>query len=85
MTPTPAGREALDALLAARCPDAVDLDGWRRIDLAEQALGRAADRPRAKIVDPGSNWPLPARDGQNPRGALFLNRERDGRARARRQ
>jgi ferredoxin--NADP+ reductase len=51
-TPAPASREALDVLLAERCPDAVDLDGWRRIDLAEQALGRAAERPRAKIVDP---------------------------------
>lgn len=51
-TPVPAGKASLDALLAERCPDAVGVDGWRRLDLAEQTRGRAADRPRAKIVDP---------------------------------
>ncbi|MGA4943343.1 FAD-dependent oxidoreductase [Streptomyces cinereoruber] len=32
-------------------PDAVDLDGWRAIDAAERAEGRAQGRPRVKLLD----------------------------------
>ncbi|MFJ7126067.1 FAD-dependent oxidoreductase [Streptomyces sp. NPDC098101] len=32
-------------------PDAVDLDGWRAIDAAERAEGRAQGRPRVKLAD----------------------------------
>ncbi|MFF4172291.1 FAD-dependent oxidoreductase [Streptomyces sp. NPDC001744] len=41
----PAGTPA-----AAARPDAVDLDGWRAIDGAERAAGRAQGRPRVKLV-----------------------------------
>jgi ferredoxin--NADP+ reductase len=49
--PEPAGgREALDALLAERCPDLVSVEGWRAIDAAELEQGRAAERPRVKLA-----------------------------------
>ncbi|MFJ5879394.1 FAD-dependent oxidoreductase [Streptomyces sp. NPDC093088] len=42
----PAGPPAVPAR-----PDAVDLDGWRAIDAAERAEGRAQGRPRVKLAD----------------------------------
>ncbi|TCN54066.1 ferredoxin--NADP+ reductase [Rhodococcus sp. SMB37] len=44
-------RRSLGKLLAARRPDRVDLDGWRAIDAAERAAGRASGRPRIKITN----------------------------------
>ncbi|MEO9325181.1 FAD-dependent oxidoreductase [Nocardioides sp. C4-1] len=50
--PAPSGTRAeLDALVAARCPDAVDLAAWRRLDAEERRRGATRSRPRAKIVD----------------------------------
>lgn len=40
------------AFLQARVPDAFGLEGWHRLNAEEQARGRAAGRPRMKIVDP---------------------------------
>ncbi|MFC4375762.1 FAD-dependent oxidoreductase [Nocardia halotolerans] len=48
---TPAGdRAALRALLAERQPDLVDRAGWKAIDQAEKAAGKAAGRPRVKFT-----------------------------------
>jgi ferredoxin--NADP+ reductase len=43
-------REAVDALLADRCPDLVTADGWRAIDAIERERGRAEERPRVKLA-----------------------------------
>ncbi|MGV9744237.1 FAD-dependent oxidoreductase [Rhodococcus zopfii] len=48
---TPAGdRKAFAALVSARQPDYLDLQGWRRIDAFERNAGRSAGRPRVKVV-----------------------------------
>ncbi|BBX63354.1 putative ferredoxin/ferredoxin--NADP reductase [Mycobacterium saskatchewanense] len=48
----PVGKpEALDKLVRARRPDAVDSSGWRAIDAAEIARGAAEGRPRNKFSD----------------------------------
>ena len=44
------GREAIDALLAARRPDLVTTEGWRAIDALELERGRTAERPRVKLA-----------------------------------
>jgi ferredoxin--NADP+ reductase len=50
--PDPVGTpESIAAVVRGRCPDVVDLDGWRRIDAEELARGAAAGRAREKIVD----------------------------------
>jgi ferredoxin--NADP+ reductase len=41
----------LDTLLAERGIATVDLDGWRRLDEHEQALGKDIGRPRLKIAN----------------------------------
>lgn len=46
----PADREGLDRLIAERAPDAVDFQGWQRIDKTERAAGRAAGRTRTKLI-----------------------------------
>lgn len=46
-----AAPRALDELVAARQPDAVDARGWRAIDAAEVARGGAEGRPRNKFTD----------------------------------
>ncbi|MEN0134151.1 MAG: FAD-dependent oxidoreductase [Rhodococcus sp. (in: high G+C Gram-positive bacteria)] len=46
----PADREGLDRLIAERAPDAVDYQGWQRIDKTERAEGRAAGRTRTKLI-----------------------------------
>jgi ferredoxin/flavodoxin---NADP+ reductase len=43
-------REQLDALLAARKPDLVTVEGWRAIDAYELDLGRTRQRPRVKLA-----------------------------------
>ena len=49
--PTPAGgRDEIDALLAARKPDLVTVEGWRAIDGHELELGRGQRRPRVKLT-----------------------------------
>ncbi len=48
--PEQPSREAIDALLAERKPDLVTTDGWRAIDRAELARGKAAERPRVKLA-----------------------------------
>jgi ferredoxin--NADP+ reductase len=40
----------IDALLAARVPALVTLDGWRAIDELERRRGRGLDRPRVKLA-----------------------------------
>jgi ferredoxin--NADP+ reductase len=47
--PNPA-RERIDALLAARRPDLVTVDGWRAIDQHERERGRSELRPRVKLA-----------------------------------
>jgi ferredoxin--NADP+ reductase len=50
--PAPAaGSAELQALLDARNPGRVGLDGWLRIDATETETGRGAGRPRVKITD----------------------------------
>ncbi|MFD4366783.1 FAD-dependent oxidoreductase [Rhodococcus sp. NPDC058521] len=46
----PDNRDALDELLLQRAPDAVDFQGWQRIDKAERAEGKATGRPRLKMI-----------------------------------
>ncbi|OBH90286.1 FAD-dependent oxidoreductase [Mycobacterium sp. E2989] len=46
-----AGPGALDKLVLARQPDALDARGWRAIDAAEIARGGADGRPRNKFTD----------------------------------
>ncbi|MET9492520.1 FAD-dependent oxidoreductase, partial [Nocardia sp. NPDC006630] len=43
-------RAALEELLNARQPDQVGRDGWKAIDQAETAAGRAGGRPRVKFT-----------------------------------
>jgi len=43
-------RAALQALLAQRQPELVDRKGWKTIDQAEKAAGKAAGRPRVKFT-----------------------------------
>lgn len=45
-----AGRESLDALLAARGGEPVGWQGWRAIDAAERDRGAQTARPRVKFV-----------------------------------
>jgi ferredoxin--NADP+ reductase len=47
--PKPA-REQIDALLAARKPDVVTVEGWRAIDGHELDRGRGEQRPRVKLA-----------------------------------
>jgi len=47
--PNPA-REQIDALLAARTPNLVTVDGWRAIDAHELERGRSEERPRVKLA-----------------------------------
>jgi len=50
--PVPAaGTAELQALLDARNPGRVGLDGWLRIDATETETGRGAGRPRVKLTD----------------------------------
>ena len=52
LLPSPAGtRASIEAVVRGRCPDVVDLAGWRAIDAEERRRGAARGRPRAKIVD----------------------------------
>ena len=50
--PSPAapGREAIDALLAARAPGLVTADGWHAIDAHERRRGLSELRPRVKLA-----------------------------------
>ena len=42
--------DAILAILAARCPDYVTAEDWRRLDELEQAKGNVEGRPRVKVV-----------------------------------
>ncbi|CAM3148316.1 FAD-dependent oxidoreductase [Prescottella defluvii] len=44
-------REHLGELIGERQPDAIDFQGWQRIDKKERALGAESGRSRTKIVD----------------------------------
>jgi ferredoxin--NADP+ reductase len=46
----PAPTERIDALLAARKPDLVTVEGWRAIDAHELERGRSEQRPRVKLA-----------------------------------
>ncbi|MBY6412369.1 FAD-dependent oxidoreductase [Rhodococcus sp. BP-252] len=46
----PHGRVELDAILAEKCPDALDFSDWSRIDEAERNAGAEHGRPRIKYV-----------------------------------
>lgn len=48
--PPNGAREQIDALLAARKPDLVTLEGWRAIDAHELDRGRNEQRPRVKLA-----------------------------------
>jgi ferredoxin--NADP+ reductase len=48
--PDSPGREQIDALLAARKPSLVTVDGWRAIDGLELERGRSEQRPRVKLA-----------------------------------
>jgi ferredoxin--NADP+ reductase len=41
----------LTALVRERCPEVMDGADWRAIDRWERQEGRAAGRPRVKVVD----------------------------------
>ncbi len=50
--PDPVGTpETIDAVVRGRCPDVVDVAGWRAIDAEERRRGAALGRPRLKLVD----------------------------------
>ena len=44
--------DSIEAVVRGRCPDVIDLAGWRAIDAEERRRGAGRARPRAKIVDP---------------------------------
>jgi ferredoxin/flavodoxin---NADP+ reductase len=46
----PASQRIIDALLAARAPDLVTVEGWRAIDGFERKRGRGDGRPRVKLA-----------------------------------
>ncbi|MFZ2173416.1 MAG: FAD-dependent oxidoreductase [Rhodococcus sp. (in: high G+C Gram-positive bacteria)] len=46
----PADRGGLDTLLSERVPDAVDFQGWQRIDKTERAAGKESGRTRTKLI-----------------------------------
>ncbi|AYJ50324.1 FAD-dependent oxidoreductase [Rhodococcus sp. P1Y] len=50
---TPAGlpAESLISIIEDRAPDALDYEGWSRIDKAERSAGKERSRPRVKFVD----------------------------------
>jgi len=48
--PPNADRDQIDALLAARKPDLVTVDGWRAIDGHELERGHTEQRPRVKLA-----------------------------------
>jgi ferredoxin--NADP+ reductase len=45
-----AGGAELEALVAARQPDAVEYRGWEAIDAHERGLGETHGRPRVKLT-----------------------------------
>ncbi|KQO83107.1 pyridine nucleotide-disulfide oxidoreductase [Frigoribacterium sp. Leaf263] len=47
--PSELGPDAVPALLAARCVEFTDLDGWHRLDEHEQALGAAHEHERVRV------------------------------------
>jgi ferredoxin--NADP+ reductase len=49
LDPADPDRDALDALVAERRPDAVSYDGWLAIDEAEKSAGEPHGRPRVKL------------------------------------
>jgi len=52
LLPSPVGTlDSIAAVVRGRCPDVVDLAGWRAIDAEERRRGAARGRPRAKIVE----------------------------------
>jgi ferredoxin/flavodoxin---NADP+ reductase len=46
----PRPEQTIDALLAARKPDIVTVEGWRAIDAQELDRGRVERRPRVKLT-----------------------------------
>ncbi|MCK8673024.1 4Fe-4S binding protein [Rhodococcus sp. HM1] len=44
-------RDELASLVESRCPTAIEVDGWRRIDRHERVEGRRLGRARQKLVD----------------------------------
>ena len=52
LLPRPVGSlDSIAEVVRGRCPDVVDLAGWRAIDAEERRRGAVRGRPRAKIVD----------------------------------
>lgn len=49
-TPSDPSPEAIEALVAERCPRAVAYAAWERIDSHERSLGESAGRPRIKLT-----------------------------------
>ncbi len=49
--PTPPPGQSIEALIATRRPDAIDLTGWRAIDAEERRRGELRGSPREKVVD----------------------------------
>jgi ferredoxin--NADP+ reductase len=49
-SPPSPDREQLDALLADRKPDLINVEGWRAIDVHERDRGRSQRRPRVKFA-----------------------------------
>ncbi|WP_205874626.1 FAD-dependent oxidoreductase [Mycobacterium camsae] len=71
------GPGALADLVAVRRPDVVDSAGWRAIDAAEVARGRADGRPRRKFTDVADMLAAAATAPQEPsRGRRLLARLR---------
>ncbi|MFE3293868.1 4Fe-4S binding protein [Rhodococcus sp. NPDC059234] len=51
LNPPKGDGEALTSLLAERAPEELDWAGWKLIDARERELGKAAGRPRVKMLD----------------------------------
>ncbi|MFC9359318.1 FAD-dependent oxidoreductase [Rhodococcus sp. NPDC057014] len=51
LTPPAGDSRSLLDLVRKRSPEAIDYEGWQRIDKVEQTAGQPAGRPRVKIVD----------------------------------
>ncbi len=75
LLPTPSGSAAeFAALVRRRCPNVIDLAGWRAIDAQERDRGRAEGRPRARIVDPDEMRQVAARGRRSRSGGPFRTR-----------
>ena len=73
--PDPVGTpRTIDAVVRGRCPDVVDVAGWRAIDAEERRRGAALGRPRLKLVDVAAMLRVAAASRAPARGRRLTRR-----------